>query len=177
MSKKDTVAIAGTGYVGLSNAILLAQHNRVFAMDIIEDKVNMINNRVSPIADREIEEFLQNADLDLTATLDAEQAYSEAELAIDTIAPIRGTLANSAASLKAGLDTLYAAAQKVELVYLYASLDKHGDNGDAAAQAREGRAMKLYVKFSTAASFVDPEILAMDEALLEEYLKADSLKG
>ena len=111
-------------------------------------------------------------------TLEAwEQAYSEAELAIDTIAPIRGTLANSAASLKAGLDTLYAAAQKVELVYLYASLDKHGDNGDAAAQAREGRAMKLYVKFSTAASFVDPEILAMDEALLEEYLKDDSLKG
>ena len=111
-------------------------------------------------------------------TLEAwEQAYSEAELAIDTIAPIRGTLANSAASLKAGLDTLYAAAQKVELVYLYASLDKHGDNGDAAAQAREGRAMKLYVKFSTAASFVDPEILAMDEALLEEYLKDDCLKG
>ena len=82
MSKKDTVAIAGTGYVGLSNAILLAQHNRVFAMDIIEDKVNMINNRVSPIADREIEEFLQNADLDLTATLDAEQAYSEADFVI-----------------------------------------------------------------------------------------------
>ena len=66
MSKNYTVAIAGTGYVGLSNAILLAQHNRVFALDIIEEKVNMINNRVSPIADREIEEYLQHADLNLT---------------------------------------------------------------------------------------------------------------
>ncbi len=106
-----------------------------------------------------------------------EQAYVEAEEAIDTIAPIRGILGNSAAMLKAGLDVLYAAAQKVELVYLYASLDKHGDNGDAAAQAREGRAMKLYVKFSTAASFVDPEILAIDEDTLAKYLKEDCLKG
>ena len=82
MSKKYTVAIAGTGYVGLSNAILLAQHNRVFALDIIAEKVNMINKRVSPIADREIEEFLKNENLDLTATLDAELAYSEADFVI-----------------------------------------------------------------------------------------------
>ena len=82
MSKNYTVAIAGTGYVGLSNAILLAQHNRVFALDIIEEKVNMINNRVSPIADREIEEYLQHADLDLTATTDPALAYSEADFVI-----------------------------------------------------------------------------------------------
>lgn len=82
MSKKYTVAIAGTGYVGLSNAILLAQHNRVFALDIIEEKVNMINHRVSPIADREIEEFLRNEELDLTATTDPAQAYAEADFVI-----------------------------------------------------------------------------------------------
>ena len=82
MGKNYTVAIAGTGYVGLSNAILLAQHNRVFALDIVEEKVNMLNNRVSPIADREIEEYLRSADLDLTATMDPAQAYSEADLVI-----------------------------------------------------------------------------------------------
>ena len=82
MGKNYTVAIAGTGYVGLSNAILLAQHNRVFALDIIEEKVNMINNRVSPIADREIEEFLQHEDLNLIATMDPAQAYSEADFVI-----------------------------------------------------------------------------------------------
>ena len=82
MGKKYTIAIAGTGYVGLSNAILLAQHHRVFALDIVAEKVNMINNRISPIADREIEEYLHNAELDLTATLDAAQAYSEADFVI-----------------------------------------------------------------------------------------------
>ena len=82
MGKKYTVAIAGTGYVGLSNAILLAQHHRVFALDIVAEKVNMINNRVSPIADREIEEYLCNAELDLTATVDVKQAYSEADFVI-----------------------------------------------------------------------------------------------
>ena len=82
MSRKYTVAIAGTGYVGLSNAILLAQHNRVFALDIIPEKVNMINNKISPIADREIEEFLRDAELDLTATTDPAQAYTEADFVI-----------------------------------------------------------------------------------------------
>ena len=82
MSKNYTVAIAGTGYVGLSNAILLAQHNRVFALDIIEEKVNMINRRVSPIADREIEEYLQHGELNLTATTDPALAYADADFVI-----------------------------------------------------------------------------------------------
>ena len=82
MGKKYTVAIAGTGYVGLSNAILLAQHNRVYALDIVEAKVNMINNGISPIADREIEEYLKQEQLDLTATTDPVQAYSDADLVI-----------------------------------------------------------------------------------------------
>lgn len=73
------IAIAGTGYVGLSNAVLLAQHNEVVAVDIVQDKVDLINNKKSPIVDKEIEEYLQNKKLNLTATTDAEKAYSEAD--------------------------------------------------------------------------------------------------
>lgn len=62
------IAIAGTGYVGLSNAILLSQHNEVYAVDIIEEKVNLINSGKSPIVDKEIQEYLATKDLNLTAT-------------------------------------------------------------------------------------------------------------
>ncbi|WP_202079422.1 nucleotide sugar dehydrogenase [Caldalkalibacillus salinus] len=76
------ITIAGTGYVGLSNAILLAQHNEVIALDIIQEKVDMINNKRSPIIDNEIEEFLATKELDLTATTDNYMAYKEAEFVI-----------------------------------------------------------------------------------------------
>ncbi|MDP1757220.1 MAG: nucleotide sugar dehydrogenase [Pseudohongiella sp.] len=76
------IAIAGTGYVGLSNAVLLSQHNQVVALDIIEDKVNMINNRQSPIADADIEHYLQNKPLNLKATLDKKEAYEDADFVI-----------------------------------------------------------------------------------------------
>jgi UDPglucose 6-dehydrogenase len=76
------IAIAGTGYVGLSNAILLAQHNEVVAVDIIQEKVDMINNKKSPIVDKEIEEYLANKELNLVATTDAYKAYSGAEYVI-----------------------------------------------------------------------------------------------
>ncbi len=76
------IAIAGTGYVGLSNAILLAQNNRVWAVDIIPEKVNMINNKISPLIDKEIEEYLREKDLDLTATTDDAKAYEGADYVI-----------------------------------------------------------------------------------------------
>lgn len=76
------IAIAGTGYVGLSNAVLLAQHNEVIALDIIQEKVDMINNRKSPIADREIEEYLATKELNLTATTDNYKAFKDAEFVI-----------------------------------------------------------------------------------------------
>ena len=64
------IAVAGTGYVGLSNAILLAQHNEVKALDILQEKVDMINSGKSPIVDKEIEDYLANKDLNLEATTD-----------------------------------------------------------------------------------------------------------
>ncbi|MUL16608.1 nucleotide sugar dehydrogenase [Aliivibrio fischeri] len=76
------IAIAGTGYVGLSNAVLLAQHNEVIAVDIMAEKVELINNQKSPISDVEIEDFLVNKKLNLTATLDKEFAYKEAEYVV-----------------------------------------------------------------------------------------------
>lgn len=82
MSKKFTIAVAGTGYVGLSMAVLLAQHNKVYAVDIVSEKVDMINNRISPIEDKEIEEYLASKTLDLEATLDGEKAYKAADFVI-----------------------------------------------------------------------------------------------
>lgn len=76
------IAIAGTGYVGLSNAVLLAQHNEVIAVDIIQGKIEAINDKQSPIADVEIEDFLQNKNLNLFATLDKKLAYKNADYVI-----------------------------------------------------------------------------------------------
>jgi len=76
------IAVAGTGYVGLSNAMLLAQHNEVVAVDIIEEKVKLLNNKQSPIEDAEISDFLSNHSLNFTATLDAISAYSDADFVI-----------------------------------------------------------------------------------------------
>ena len=82
MEKKLQIAVAGTGYVGLSIAVLLSQHHRVYAVDIIPEKVRMIQNRISPIQDRDIEAYLAEKDLDLTATLDAREAYSHADFVV-----------------------------------------------------------------------------------------------
>lgn len=76
------IAVAGTGYVGLSNAVLLAQHNEVVAVDIVESKVNLINDKKSPIEDNEISEFFSEKPLNLKATLSAEEAYSNADYVI-----------------------------------------------------------------------------------------------
>jgi UDPglucose 6-dehydrogenase len=76
------IAIAVTGYVGLSNAMLLAQHNEVIAVDIIAEKITILNNKKSPIVDLEIEDFLINKNLNFTATLDKPLAYENAEFVI-----------------------------------------------------------------------------------------------
>ena len=76
------IAVAGIGYVGLSNAILLAQHNEVTAVDVFQEKADMINNRKSPIVDKEIEEYLATKELHLRATTDGEEAYKDADYII-----------------------------------------------------------------------------------------------
>ena len=76
------IAIAGTGYVGLSNAMLLSQHHEVIALDIIPEKIDQLNNKTSPIVDAEIEDFLANKNLNFTATLDKELAYKNADFVI-----------------------------------------------------------------------------------------------
>ena len=82
MEKKYTIAVAGTGYVGLSIATLLSQHHKVYAVDIVLSKVELINQRKSPIQDEYIEMYLSEKELDLTATLDAEMAYSAADFVV-----------------------------------------------------------------------------------------------
>jgi len=77
------IAIAGTGYVGLSNAVLLAQNHEVVAFDILPERVDMINSLKSPIEDPEIEEFLKNKELNLRATTDKEDAFTNAEFCCD----------------------------------------------------------------------------------------------
>lgn len=76
------IAVAGTGYVGLSIATLLSQHHEVMAVDIIEEKVNLVNNRKSPIQDDYIEKYLAEKELNLIATLDAEAAYKDADYVV-----------------------------------------------------------------------------------------------
>lgn len=76
------IAVAGTGYVGLSIATLLSQHHKVTAVDIVPEKVELINNKKSPIQDEYIEKYLAEKELDLTATLDAKKAYSDADFVV-----------------------------------------------------------------------------------------------
>ena len=82
MNKDIKIAVAGTGYVGMSIATLLSQHHHVTAVDIVAEKVDKINHRLSPIVDKEIEEYLANKPLQLEATMDAAKAYSDAHFVV-----------------------------------------------------------------------------------------------
>lgn len=104
-----------------------------------------------------------------------EAAYADCEADIRALSTLPGTLCDSAESLKAGLDKVYAAAKKMELVYLYAMLHQASDNGDPEHQDMLGRAVNLIVAMNTAISFLEPEILACDEATVNAYMERDEL--
>ena len=82
VDRKYTIAVAGMGYVGLSIAVLLSHHHKVFAVDVVPEKIELVNNRKSPIQDDYIEKYLSEKELDLTATLDAKKAYSNADFVV-----------------------------------------------------------------------------------------------
>ncbi len=100
-----------------------------------------------------------------------EAAYREAECAVEAVPGVQGTLAGSPEAMKKALDTVTDANRLVERVYLYAMLRKNADNGDPVYQTMQGRAVSLAVRLSAACAFVDPEILAMDEKTLHNYLQ------
>lgn len=106
-----------------------------------------------------------------------EVAYTEAEQKIAELPAIEGTLGESAQSMKAGLDKIYEAAQKMELVYLYSMFRKNVDNGDPTYQAMQGRAINLSVSFSTACAFLSPEILSIDRDRLHQMMQDPALAG
>ncbi|MDA9871960.1 UDP-glucose 6-dehydrogenase, partial [Candidatus Thioglobus sp.] len=89
------IVVVGTGYVGLSLAVLLSQHHEVVALDLLPEKITMLNNKQSPIMDNEIEDFLVNRPLNLIATLDKVQAYQDAEFVIIATPTDYDTLTNA----------------------------------------------------------------------------------
>lgn len=105
-----------------------------------------------------------------------EAALSASEAAVRALSDIPGTLGQSAAALKSGLDRLYAASEAAERVYAYAMLRKSEDGGDPQAQEMEGRAVSMLVALQTAAAFVNPEILSIPEATLDAYLRDEALR-
>lgn len=105
-----------------------------------------------------------------------EADLKEAEAMVKTLGDIPGTLGASCENLKNGLDRIFAAERKVEKVYIYAFLKKSGDNGDARFQEMEARCISLIVALQTATAFVNPEILAIDEEKLAEYMQQDGMK-
>jgi oligoendopeptidase F len=127
---------------------------------------------------REVEERFTWNFTDIFASDAAwEVAYTEAEQKIAELPAIEGTLGESAQSMKAGLDKIYEAAQKMELVYLYSMYRKNVDNGDPTYQAMQGRAINLSVSFSTACAFLSPEILSIDRDRLHQMMKEPALAG
>ena len=115
VDKKYNIAVAGTGYVGLSLATLLAQHNHVTAVDIIPEKVDMINNKKSPIQDDYIEKYLAEKDLDLTATTDGEAAYKDADFVIIAAPTNYDSKKNSSTGLR--FFTVYGPAGRPDMAY------------------------------------------------------------
>jgi oligoendopeptidase F len=144
-----------------------------------KDNVNFINKGDFIMAQKARNEMDTAFQWDLTPIFADqaawEQAYDQAQKAVEGLQALPGTLKASALTLQAGLDQIYQASQQVETVYLYAMLQKSGDNGDSHYQEMEGRATQLYVALQTACAFLEPEILEIPTETLENWMTQPGL--
>lgn len=128
-----------------------------------------LRSEMNPVFQWDLSDIFQNRE-------DWEHAFQEASKLVAGVPAIAGTLGESADALKTGLDKLYSAAEKAERVYVYAFLNSSGDNGNAEAQEMEARATRLFVDFSTASAFLNPEILSIDSEKLSAWMELPELK-
>lgn len=164
-NKKYSIAVAGTGYVGLSLAVLLAQHNKVTAVDIVPEKVEKINNRISPIQDKEIEEYLAEKDLDLTATLDGETVYRDTDFVIIAAPTNYDTKKNffDCSAVEAVIDLVLKSSDKAVMVI--------------KSTIPVGYTELIRKKFNTTRIIFSPEFLRESKALYDNLYPSRIIVG